>query len=217
MPITKKTSAGTIIKDFVQSDNPKFAGKSEEERKRMALGAYYSKHPEKSNKSQNESVAEFINQVGSDKDLAAAAIQSALMDKVAERLEILKADIAQKQFGLSEAFGKDDDGDDGDESDDGSDKKGGKFPFKKGAKDDGKDTDKDGDEDADQDQDGDEDGTDGEDGNPAQKPITGKGDKPEVKEDAYQVTDPTKDAAKHKQASSTDKKPLKPTFKPSVK
>ena len=46
--ITKKTSAGEIIKDFQKSKNPKFAGKSAEERKRQALGAYYSKHPEKS-------------------------------------------------------------------------------------------------------------------------------------------------------------------------
>ena len=46
--ITKKTSAGEIIKDFQQSDDPKFAGKSKEERQRMALGAYYGMHPEKS-------------------------------------------------------------------------------------------------------------------------------------------------------------------------
>ena len=44
--ITKKTSAGNIIKDFQKSKNPKFSGKSTEERKRMALGAYYSMHPE---------------------------------------------------------------------------------------------------------------------------------------------------------------------------
>lgn len=47
--ITSKTSVSDIIHDFVHSDNPKFAGKSKEERKRMALGAYYAKHPEKSN------------------------------------------------------------------------------------------------------------------------------------------------------------------------
>lgn len=48
--ITKDTSAGEIISDFVHSDNPKFEGKSKKERTKMALGAYYSKHPEKSNK-----------------------------------------------------------------------------------------------------------------------------------------------------------------------
>jgi hypothetical protein len=51
--ITKRTSAGEIIKDFQKSKNPKFAGKSPEERKRMALGAYYSKHPEKSKVSED--------------------------------------------------------------------------------------------------------------------------------------------------------------------
>jgi len=41
--ITKDTSAGEIIKDFQKSKNPKFAGKSQEKRKQMALGAYYDK------------------------------------------------------------------------------------------------------------------------------------------------------------------------------
>jgi hypothetical protein len=36
-------SAGDYIHDFVHSDNPKFAGKSKEERKKMALGAFYAK------------------------------------------------------------------------------------------------------------------------------------------------------------------------------
>lgn len=35
-------SAGKWISDFVHSDNPKFAGKSKEKRKQMALAAYYS-------------------------------------------------------------------------------------------------------------------------------------------------------------------------------
>jgi len=46
--ITKKTSAGEIIHDFQKSKNPKFAGKSKEQRKNQALGAYYGMHPEKS-------------------------------------------------------------------------------------------------------------------------------------------------------------------------
>ena len=53
--ITKKTSAGEIIHDFQKSKNPKFAGKSKEQRKNQALGAYYGMHPEKSKK---ESMAE---------------------------------------------------------------------------------------------------------------------------------------------------------------
>jgi len=46
--ITKKTPAGEIISDFEKSKNPKFAGKSKEQRKTQALGAYYGMHPEKS-------------------------------------------------------------------------------------------------------------------------------------------------------------------------
>jgi hypothetical protein len=40
--LTKSMGAGKWIKDFVKSKNPKFAGKSEEKRKEMALGAFYS-------------------------------------------------------------------------------------------------------------------------------------------------------------------------------
>jgi hypothetical protein len=39
--LSKDASAGDWIHDFVHSDNPKFAGKSTSERKKMALGAYY--------------------------------------------------------------------------------------------------------------------------------------------------------------------------------
>ena len=48
--LTKNTPASEVIKDFVHSDNPKFEGKSKKERIKMALGAYYAKNPEKSNK-----------------------------------------------------------------------------------------------------------------------------------------------------------------------
>ena len=39
--LSKDASAGDWIHDFIHSDNPKFAGKSKAERKKMALGAYY--------------------------------------------------------------------------------------------------------------------------------------------------------------------------------
>lgn len=39
--LSKNASAGEWISDFIKSDNPKFAGKSKEQRKKMALGAYY--------------------------------------------------------------------------------------------------------------------------------------------------------------------------------
>jgi hypothetical protein len=41
--LKKSDPAGTWIKDFVKSDNPKFAGKSKKKRMQMALGAYYAK------------------------------------------------------------------------------------------------------------------------------------------------------------------------------
>jgi hypothetical protein len=44
--LSKDASAGDWIHDFVHSDNPKFAGKSKAERKKMALGAYYGKKNE---------------------------------------------------------------------------------------------------------------------------------------------------------------------------
>jgi hypothetical protein len=44
--LSKDASAGDYIHDFIHSDNPKFAGKSKAERKKMALGAYYGKKNE---------------------------------------------------------------------------------------------------------------------------------------------------------------------------
>ena len=44
--LSKDASAGDWIHDFIHSDNPKFAGKSKAERKKMALGAYYGQHKE---------------------------------------------------------------------------------------------------------------------------------------------------------------------------
>jgi len=49
--LTKSTTAGETIKDFVHSKNPKFAGKSAAKRKQMALAAYYAKQ-------RNEDLAE---------------------------------------------------------------------------------------------------------------------------------------------------------------
>ena len=44
--LSKDASAGAWIHDFIHSDNPKFAGKSKAERKKMALAAYYGKQNE---------------------------------------------------------------------------------------------------------------------------------------------------------------------------
>ena len=44
--LSKDSDAGEWISDFIKSDNPKFAGKSKEKRKQMALAAYYAKQRE---------------------------------------------------------------------------------------------------------------------------------------------------------------------------
>ena len=82
--LTKKTSVGEIINDFQSSKNPKFAGKSKEERRRMAIGAYYSKHPEKSRKT-NEELA--VPLLGSSSDIKGRA------DDTGEEIEMLKAEL----------------------------------------------------------------------------------------------------------------------------
>lgn len=43
---TKDTTAGEAISDFVHSKDPRFAGKSKQKRKEMALAAYYAKQRE---------------------------------------------------------------------------------------------------------------------------------------------------------------------------
>jgi hypothetical protein len=63
--LTKNTSAGDIIHDFRKSKDPKFAGKSGKERQRMALGAYYSMHPEKSKKTNEGFNSGALHGVGS--------------------------------------------------------------------------------------------------------------------------------------------------------
>jgi hypothetical protein len=45
--LTSGMSASEVIRDFVHSDDPKFAGKSKEERIKMALGAFYGMRKEK--------------------------------------------------------------------------------------------------------------------------------------------------------------------------
>lgn len=54
--LTKKTSVKDIIKDFVQSKDPKFSGDTKQQRIDRALGAYYRMHPEKSKKKVAEEV-----------------------------------------------------------------------------------------------------------------------------------------------------------------
>jgi hypothetical protein len=69
--MSKDASAGDWIHDFVHSDNPKFAGKSNAKRKEMALAAYYSK---KNEEAVNEGLKDMAKKTfkaltgGSDKD-----------------------------------------------------------------------------------------------------------------------------------------------------
>jgi len=70
--LTKSMSAGEIISDFVHSDDPKFKGKSKAERTKMALGAYYGMHPEKSKKEESQ-----------------IAKCNALLEALAQKLEVL--------------------------------------------------------------------------------------------------------------------------------
>ena len=55
--LTKTTTVDDVIHDFVHSTNPKFAGKSKQERIKMALGAYYGMHPEKTRNANEEDAA----------------------------------------------------------------------------------------------------------------------------------------------------------------
>jgi hypothetical protein len=69
--MSKDASAGDWIHDFIHSDNPKFAGKSDAKRKEMALAAYYSK---KNEEAVNEGLKDMAKKTfkaltgGSDKD-----------------------------------------------------------------------------------------------------------------------------------------------------
>jgi hypothetical protein len=58
--LSKDASAGQWIHDFVHSDNPKFAGKSKEQRKKQALAAYYAKQRNEETESVEEGVVDTI-------------------------------------------------------------------------------------------------------------------------------------------------------------
>lgn len=71
----KNEPAGEWIKDFVSSDNPKFAGKSKEKRKQMALAAYYAKQ-----RNEEIDVAEMLDYLSENEEvlseLSKATLQS---------------------------------------------------------------------------------------------------------------------------------------------
>jgi hypothetical protein len=86
--LTKKTSAGKFIKDFQDSDNPEFTGKSKEKRKQMALAAYYAK--------QNEDVKE---------DLAVPLLGGKDDDESAEMAKTQLRALANKALHLAMQLG----------------------------------------------------------------------------------------------------------------
>lgn len=63
--LTKSTPVSSFVHDFVHSKNKKFSGKSKKERINQALGAYYSKHPEKKSVSE-ATVTDVPGQTSSD-------------------------------------------------------------------------------------------------------------------------------------------------------
>lgn len=66
----KDAKAGDWISDFVHSDNPKFAGKSKEKRKQMALAAFYAKQRneevEQMNELSRDTLLSYANKVSLD-------------------------------------------------------------------------------------------------------------------------------------------------------
>jgi translation elongation factor EF-G len=106
--LTKKTSAGEIIKDFQKSKNSKFAGKSEEKRKQMALGAYYSMHPEKSKKTNEGFNSGALHGVGStemSEDLAVPLLGGSDGDESAEMAKTQLRALANKALHLAMQLG----------------------------------------------------------------------------------------------------------------
>jgi hypothetical protein len=75
--LTKKTPLSKWVHDFVHSDNPKFAGKSKDERIKMAQGAYYG--------AQKESVEEGENKQMKGKDPCWKGYQMVGMKKKGDR------------------------------------------------------------------------------------------------------------------------------------
>ena len=69
----KNEPAGAWIKDFVSSDNPKFAGKSDAKRKQMALAAYYAKQ-----KNEEIDVAEMLDYIAENEEVLAELTKAAI-------------------------------------------------------------------------------------------------------------------------------------------
>jgi hypothetical protein len=89
--LSKSAEAGDWIHDFIHSDNPKFAGKSKEKRKQMAIAAYYAKQ-------RNEEVEsiEELNKSTLGSYVKKASVDSTISRKIATDFEH-RAKKARKQ------------------------------------------------------------------------------------------------------------------------
>lgn len=91
--LTKKTPAGEWIKDFQKSKDPKFAGKTPEKRKKMALAAYYDKQRNEEVESVSESLAvPLIGSADSDESAEMAKTQLRALANKAMHLALQLSD-----------------------------------------------------------------------------------------------------------------------------
>lgn len=65
--LSKSAPIEDWIHDFVHSDNPKFKGKTKEERRKMAIAAYYAAHSKSRNESIEVQVENILNELNYDK------------------------------------------------------------------------------------------------------------------------------------------------------
>ena len=99
--LSKDADAGTWIDDFVKSDNPKFAGKSAEKRKQMALAAYYTKQKNESDSSWEKSMEKKKEDRLSDKDKGTLGkVRDLLAKQKNESVETPEQEKARKELDL---------------------------------------------------------------------------------------------------------------------
>lgn len=87
--LTADQPAGKWIDDFVKSDNPKFAGKSKEKRKQMALAAYYAAQKKESTDYESFLVLDEANQ-GDIVKMGAKEIKHANMKDKQDEAEVME-------------------------------------------------------------------------------------------------------------------------------
>lgn len=93
--LTKKTPAGEWIKDFQKSKDPKFAGKSPEKRKQMALAAYYDKQRNEEVETVDESLA--VPLIGSHDDDESAEMAKTQLRALANKAMHLALQLSDEQ------------------------------------------------------------------------------------------------------------------------